>query len=132
MKKLNMTMKRAREMWNNSLTIIGFLGILVLIISCFLRKTETVMLFTQILAIVAMASVAFFCMILYVSCDVQHNEILMIGLGAFGTIVGYVTQIMNNQLMNKPAINNLAATFLCIGVIILLNKNYKDVENTRG
>ena len=117
-------------MWQKSLTIISFLAILSVVLSVFYRGSANVLMLIHIMGTISLALVAFTCFMYYggVEGKGKQNEIVLAGVGSFGQFIGFVMQMMNNQVLSKPVVNNVAALFFCIGVTIILSKHYSDVD----
>lgn len=117
-------LKKLSSIWNSSLTVVGTLGILVLILSYFLTKNVEILMFGQILATVSFAVLFFFCYMLMLRGCGRNVMVLLIMLGSGGKVFGFISQIMTDQIIEKPPILNMAAVIISIGVITLLNKTY--------
>lgn len=123
-------LRKLTEIWNNSLVIIGLLGVMVLFLAYFVQRNETLLMFGQMLFITAHAALCFFCYMLILRGCGRTTSVLLIMLGSAGLVFGAASQIMLDQVYLKPPVINVAGTMLAIGAITLLNKFYKYVENT--
>lgn len=120
-------LNKVSQIWTNSLTVVGILGVLVLLLSYFINSSE-ILLFGQILAALSFCVVAFFAWMILLRKQ-GGTMVMLILLGSGGTVFGLIAQIMLNQVGAKPPTLNMAGVLLAIGIITLLNKKYG--ENTR-
>ena len=122
--------QKIAKIWDNSLTVIGILGVLVLLLSYFLTNNKAILLFGQILVALSFCVVCFFSWMILLRKE-GGTMMLLIFLGSGGTIFGLISQIMLDQVSTKPPTLNMAGVLFAIGVIIMLNKKY-NVQDIRS
>lgn len=123
--------KKLLFVWDSSLSVIGLLGLLLLFVSYFINKNIYILMFGQIASTIAQASVFFFSYILLIK-KVRKPFIILTALGSLGLTFGQLTQIMSVSITETSTLLHIASIILSIGIILYLNKIYKDVQNIKS
>ena len=121
-------MKKISQIWSSSLVVVAVLGILVLLLSYFLPTNSDILLFGQMLTIVAYFALFFFSYMLMLRGNGRTINVLLIMLGSGGVVFGLISQIMLDQIGEKPPTLNMAGVMLAIGVLNCLNSRYYDTD----
>lgn len=121
-------MKRISQIWSSSLVVVAVLGVLVLLLSYFLPTNSDILLFGQMLTIVAYFALCFFSYMLMLRGNGRTINVLLIMLGSGGVVFGLISQIMLNQIGEKPPTLNMAGVMLAMGVLNCLNSKYYDTD----
>ncbi len=121
--------RRLRKMataGSNSLTIIGGLGILLLVLSqlIHLNQFEPIALIGQFMSLLGFAAVFFVAFITMVSNKSRDAFMLLMFLGSGGIVFGYLAQIARDQINDKPPVIHLAGIMLAAGIIMFINRAY--------
>lgn len=126
-------MKKLAEIWNNSLVLIGVLGVMVILLSYFVEYNENLLMFSQLLAITVMGGLAFYTYMLFLRGCGKTKSVLLLMLGSGGTLLGLTTQILTGQVYDKPHVLNISLALLGVGIVAQLNKyiNYNG-DSTRS
>lgn len=112
------------KIWNNSLAIIAILGLLTLGLANFVQKEKYLLLFGHFMSIVAFSVVFFYSFMILVSGKSRSSFLVLIAIGSGGLCFGYISQLMLDQVMDKPPVLHIASTLLAVGIIIFYNKRY--------
>ena len=122
-------MSKTMKILSNSLTIIGVLGLLLLILSYFIRDNFNVIVFTQILSCISMATL--FTISFFLNIQKKHMSIatVLIFLGSGGLLFSYLHELFSDNIMNKPITYNIASVLLSLGVITYINTKLVNNEN---
>ena len=121
-------MKKISQIWSSSLVVVAVLGVLVLLLSYFLPTNSDILLFGQMLTIVAYFALFFFSYMLMLRGNGRTINVLLIMLGSGGVVFGLISQIMLDQIGEKPPTLNMAGVMLAIGVLNCLNSRYYDTD----
>ena len=121
-------MKKISQIWSSSLVVVAVLGILVLLLSYFLPTNSDILLFGQMLTIVAYFALFFFSYMLMLRGNGRTINVLLIMLGSGCVVFGLISQIMLDQIGEKPPTLNMAGVMLAIGVLNCLNSGYYDTD----
>lgn len=121
-------MKKISQIWSSSLVVVAVLGVLVLLLSYFLPTNSDILLFGQMLTIVAYFALCFFSYMLMLRGNGRTINVLLIMLGSGGVVFGLISQIMLNQIGEKPPTLNMAGVMLAMGVLNCLNSKYYDTD----
>lgn len=123
--------QKINRILNDTLPIVGILGVLSLLLTYFTQKHETLLIFGQILLIISLSSVSFFAWMLFLKGCGRTIPVLLVMMGAIGLVIDFVSQLINNELFCIEPTVHIAGTFLSLGVLILLN-NSSNVKNFRN
>ena len=121
-------MKKISQIWSSSLVVVAVLGVLVLLLSYFLPTNSDILLFGQMLTIVAYFALFFFSYMLMLRGNGRTIDVLLIMLGSGGVVFGLISQIMLDQIGGKGPTLNMAGVMLAIGVLNCLNSGYYDTD----
>lgn len=113
---------------NNSLTIIGILGILLLFLSFFIRRNFHVVIFTQILSLVSVSilfTISFFN--IKQKKDISISMILLF-LGSGGFLFTLLQELFLDSLMDKSIMYNIATILSSLGIINYMNNKLNTNE----
>lgn len=123
--------KKALSLWDNILTIVSLVGLLLLVYSYMAQKNLFILMFGQITAIVSTGSVFFFSYMLVLKNVRRNLSTILILLGSLGSTFGEISQITSGDIYNTEPILHIATLFLSTGILLHLNQIFKN-QNKYG
>lgn len=115
----------------SSLTIVGILGILLLLVSFVITDNFYLSIFTQFLAIISM-SVLFLVTFFSIKKDASISvSMLLLFMGSGGRLITLIKELFLDQIMDKPVLYNVTSVLIALGIISFINVKCSKNESNK-
>lgn len=115
---------RTAQIASHSLTIVGMLGISLLIFSYFVSGNPAIYLFSQLMVTLSFALIFFLCWVLLVNKKGRTTGIVLLFIGSAGRLMEYLSDLWAASIVEKPAVSYISGFIIAIACISILNKEF--------